>query len=63
MSYIQFLFDRNVNGVHCTFCGADLSDEKERAIASTRGGIKYFCRADEEHPQDSCFNQWRLRQN
>lgn len=45
--------------VTCASCGTDLTGIQERAIAHTLGGIKFFCRADPDYPQDSCYSTYR----
>lgn len=47
--------------VSCHNCGEALWQEK--AVASTPAGTRYFCKADPEHPQDSCYLQYRRRFN
>lgn len=58
----------HVNGgdplvITCGFCGASLHDERERCATTTAAGPKFFCKADPEHPQDSCYLSWRRRHN
>lgn len=48
--------------ITCGNCGVQLHDERERCATHTRGGAKFFCRADPEYPQDSCYLQWKRRQ-
>jgi len=43
--------------VSCHHCHALLGNE--RCAATTSGGPKWFCVADREHPQDSCYLNWR----
>lgn len=43
--------------IKCHHCHSTLGNE--RAVASTPGGPRYFCIADPEHPQDSCYLQYR----
>jgi len=43
----------------CANCGVTLADDRDRC--SARGS--FFCRADPEHPEDSCLMQWRRRQH
>lgn len=55
-----------VNGdsppLQCGNCAAFLGDV--RAVAHTRGGVKFFCKQEpEDKPEDSCFLQWARRQN
>lgn len=55
-----------VNGipkpVACSYCGASLEDEKERAATSTVMGTKFFCKAEQGgDPVYSCYNQWRIK--
>jgi hypothetical protein len=56
----------HVNGgepmlVQCASCKTVLTDERERCAASTPSGTRFFCKADPEHPQDSCYLQWKRR--
>ncbi len=44
-------------GVQCAYCHAWLGDE--RAVSNTPIGVRFFCRADPEYPQESCFLQWK----
>lgn len=52
-----------MTGVQCANCNAWLG--KERAVASSPGGTKFFCKQDPEDVQegriDSCYLQWRRR--
>lgn len=58
----------HVNGgqpaiITCANCGAQLHDGNDRACANTPGGPRFFCKADPEHPQDSCYLQWKARRH
>lgn len=62
------LYMPHVNGgdhptVHCAYCGASLHDERERAAAHSVSGTKFFCKADPENVQESCYLNWRRRQH
>jgi hypothetical protein len=46
---------------HCQWCGYIFVDREERAIAITRSGPKYFCKAHPEHPDQSCYLRYRRR--
>lgn len=59
MGTIEYLNEGDPLVVYCHFCGAQLRDD--RAVARTPGGVKFFCRASEEQPLDSCYNSWRRR--
>lgn len=51
---------RHVNGgvITCASCGTMLGDE--RAVATTPGGVKFFCRMEpDSNPEDSCYLTWR----
>lgn len=52
-------------GAQCANCGAWLGSE--RAVASSPGGTKFFCKQDPEDVRegrlDSCYLQWRRKQN
>ena len=49
-------------GVQCAQCGAWLGDQ--RAVASTPGGVKFFCKMESgDKPQDSCYLQWKMRRH
>jgi hypothetical protein len=45
----------------CHYCTIVLGDQ--RAVANTPSGPRYFCRADPEHPLNSCYLQYRGRFN
>jgi hypothetical protein len=45
----------------CHCCTSVLGDE--RAVANTPSGPRYFCKADPEHPFESCYLQYRRRFN
>lgn len=58
---------RHVNGgepaaLQCSNCGTYLGDE--RAVASTPGGAKFFCKMEpDDKPEDSCYLQWMRRRH
>lgn len=41
----------------CRYCGAYLG--LDRAVAHSPLGAIFFCKADPEYPQDSCYLSWR----
>lgn len=43
----------------CHYCHTPLG--VERAVANTPAGPRYFCKADPEHPEDSCYLSYRRR--
>lgn len=45
--------------VQCANCKAIL--DTERCAANTPAGVRFFCKADPEHPEDSCYLSWRRR--
>jgi hypothetical protein len=47
--------------ISCANCGTVLGNE--RCVTSTPGGPKFFCKADPEQTEDSCFNQWRRKRH
>lgn len=62
MSTITHIFHANGGDtvvITCTYCGASLHDERERVATTIRGSPKFFCKADSEHPHDSCYLTWR----
>lgn len=48
--------------IQCGHCGTVLGNE--RAVASTPGGTKFFCKMEpEDNPNDSCYLQWKRRRH
>ncbi|AVT83638.1 hypothetical protein [Rhodopseudomonas palustris] len=57
MQLIEFPYNKKLEVVqHCDQCGKTL--KRDRAVANTRSGIKFFCVADPEQPLESCFLKW-----
>lgn len=56
----------HVNGglqvIECSNCGTTLGDV--RAVSTTPSGVRFFCKMEQgDKPEDSCFNQWRMRRH
>ncbi len=48
----------NPMAAHCANCGVLLGTE--RAVASTVGGPRFFCKYEPgDNPEYSCYNQWK----
>lgn len=47
--------------ITCAYCGASLHDERSRAVTSTPGGTKFFCKSEPDmKPEETCYLSWRL---
>lgn len=57
MEVAQHHFNGGPEIVHCANCGTALGDE--RAVASSPGGVRFFCKQDPEQPANSCYLSWR----
>lgn len=60
---VQMLHHPVMNGLDslacCHQCGTVLG--QVRVIHRTKGGVVYFCREDEDNPEESCFLKWKRR--